>query len=192
MICALVLAGGRSRRFGSEKAMAVVEGRPLLAHATERLAAEGLGVAINAPPGSGAATWAAARGYPLISDDPADPSGPLAGVKAGLLWARIVGAGYLATTPCDTPDLPADLESRLASALVPEVGAATARSPSGLQPLCTVWRVASALPAIDAHFAHAHHPAVHDLLAELGGVEIGFDDDAPFANLNRREDLGVR
>ena len=52
--------------------------------------------------------------------------------------------------------------------------------------------VASALPALEAHFARAHHPAVHDLLAELGGVEIVFDDDAPFANLNRREDLGGR
>lgn len=192
MTCALVLAGGRSRRFGSEKAMAMADGRPLLAHAVDRLAAQGLKVAVNAPSGSGAAAWAAAHDYRLISDDPAHPAGPLAGLSAGLLWARTLGAEYLATTPCDTPDLPADLEARLASALTPDAGAATARSPSGLQSLCTVWRVGSALPALRAHFARAHHPAVRDLLAELAGVEVAFDDDAPFANLNRRDDLDAR
>jgi molybdopterin-guanine dinucleotide biosynthesis protein A len=192
MIASVVLAGGRSRRFGSEKAMAMAGGRPLLAHTVERLTGQGLQVAVNALPGSGAATWAAAHGHPLIGDNPADPSGPLAGVNVGLLWAHTLGAEYMATAPCDTPYLPADLETRLAGALAPEAGAATARSPSGLQSLCTVWRVARVLPALEAHFARAHHPAVHDLLAELGGVEIMFDDDAPFANLNRLEDFGGR
>jgi molybdopterin-guanine dinucleotide biosynthesis protein A len=192
MTCALVLAGGRSRRFGSEKAMAMAQGRSLLAHAVDRLAAQGFEIAVNAPAGSGAAAWAADHGYPLISDDPADPSGPLAGVKAGLRWARAQGAERLATAPCDTPDLLADLEKRLEGALSPKAGAATARSPSGLQSLCTVWRVASALPVLEAHFARDHHPAVHDLLAELAGVEVVFDSDAPFANFNRPADLDER
>lgn len=172
--------------------MAMAEGRPLLAYAVDRLAAQGFEIAVNAPAGSGAAAWAAEHGYPLISDDPADPAGPLAGLKAGLRWAKTQGAERLATAPCDTPHLPVDLEKRLAGALSPKAGASTARSPSGLQPLCTVWRIASALPALEAHFARGHHPAVHDLLAELGGVEVVFDSDASFANLNRPGDLSER
>ena len=191
MTCALVLAGGRSRRFGSEKAMAIVDGKPLLDHAVSRLEAQGFEVAVNAPAGSGAAAWATARGLELISDDPADPAGPLAGVKAGLLWAQARDAQTLATSPCDTPGLPSDLETQLAAARG-DAGAATARSPSGLQPLCSVWRVSAALTALGAHFAQARHPAVHDLLAELSAAEVAFDEDAPFANLNRLEDIGER
>ena len=189
MICALILAGGRSTRFGSEKAMAVVDGKPLLELAVERLAAQGYEVAINAPAQAGAAAWAQARGLAVISDDPTDPRGPLAGVKAGLLWAERQGASTLATSPCDTPNLPPELETRLAAAMTEDAGAATVRSASGLQPLCSVWRVAEGLAAVSAHFAQGRHPAVHDLLAELAAVEVAFDSDAPFANLNRRGDL---
>lgn len=188
MIAALVLAGGRSRRFGAEKAMALLEGEPLVAHAVARLAAQGFRVAVNAPAGSGAATWAANHDLPVLWDNPADPVGPLAGLKAGLLWAQALGAGVLATTPCDTPFLPATLEVTLAQALAASNAAATARSPSGLQPLCTVWRTEAVLRVVEAHFACGHHPAVHDLLAELGGLEVVFDNDTPFANLNRPED----
>lgn len=190
MTCALVLAGGRSRRFGSEKAMAVVDGKPLLDHAVSRLEAQGFAVAVNAPADCGATAWAKARGLEVIADDPADPVGPLAGVKAGLLWAHARGAETLATSPCDTPGLPSDLETKLAAALGDAAGGATARSPSGLQPLCSVWRVSAALTALGAHFAQGRHPAVHDLLAELSAAEVAFDDDAPFANLNRLEDIG--
>ena len=38
MLLGAVLAGGRSRRFGSDKAMALHHGKPLLAHAAEALA----------------------------------------------------------------------------------------------------------------------------------------------------------
>ena len=189
MTVAVVLAGGRSTRFGSEKAMALFKGEPLLAEAVRRLSDQELEVVINAPANSGAAAWASARGLAVIGDDPGDPKGPLAGVKTGLLWAESQGARTLATSPCDTPDLPPNLETKLAAALTDHAGAATARSPSGLQPLCSVWRVADALAALSAHFAQGRHPAVHDLLAELSAVEVVFDSDAPFANLNRPGDL---
>ena len=39
MICGLILAGGRSTRFGAEKAVAPFLGRPLIAHAHGALAA---------------------------------------------------------------------------------------------------------------------------------------------------------
>lgn len=190
MTVAIVLAGGRSTRFGSEKAMSLFKGEPFIGHAVRRLSDQGLEVAINAPAHSGAAAWASARGLAVIADDPGDPRGPLAGLKAGLLWAESHGARTLATSPCDTPDLPPDLETQLAAALTDAAGAATVRSPSGLQPLCSVWRVDQALAALSAHFAQGRHPAVHDLLAELSAAEIVFGSDAPFANLNRPGDPG--
>ena len=32
-----IIAGGQSRRFGSDKALAVIDGRPMIAHVTEAL-----------------------------------------------------------------------------------------------------------------------------------------------------------
>jgi molybdopterin-guanine dinucleotide biosynthesis protein A len=189
MTVAIVLAGGRSTRFGSEKAMALFKGEPLIAEAVRRLSDQGLRVAINAPANSGAAAWASARGHVVVGDDPSDPKGPLAGIKAGLLWAESHGARTLATSPCDTPNLPPDLETKLTAALSDAAGAVTVRSPSGLQPLCSVWRVAETLAALSSHFAQGRHPAVHDLLAELSATEVVFGSDAPFANLNRPGDL---
>lgn len=54
---------------------------------------------------------------------------------------------------------------------------------------CAAWRVAPALAALESHFAGGVHPAVHDLLSQLGAVEVDFPDDAQFANLNTRDDI---
>src|SRR5665213_575112 len=99
----LVLAGGRSRRFGSEKAVATLGGRSLLDLAVARLARDCAEVAVNAPAGSAAAAQARALGRRLISDAAGDPDGPLSGIKAGLGWAAGQGVGHLAVIPCDAP-----------------------------------------------------------------------------------------
>ena len=50
----LVIAGGRSQRFGGEKAVALLGGRPLLLWAADRLARACNVVAVNARPGTAA------------------------------------------------------------------------------------------------------------------------------------------
>ncbi len=112
----------------------------------------------------------------------------MSGVKAGLAWARAAGAELLVSAPCDTPFLPADLVSRLAQALTPEAGAATARTTEGLQPLCTLWRC-DRLEAVQAALAGGEHPAIRKVLAGLGAVEVGFDDARAFDNINTPQDL---
>lgn len=181
-IVGLVLAGGRSRRFGSEKAVAPYEGRLLLDRCLEPLASCRL-QAINAASGSGAAARAGALGLAVLSDAPDDPKGPLAGVRAGLVWARQAGAGWLATTPCDTPDLPGDLVTRLAEASAGGPGA-YAVSPDGRQPLCALWS-ADLLAPLSAMMAHGH-PPVRDLQDRLGLRPVAFAEAAAFRNLNQR------
>ena len=51
-VVGLVLAGGRSVRFGGEKAVALLDGRPLLVWAAERLRTVCANVAINVRPGT--------------------------------------------------------------------------------------------------------------------------------------------
>jgi molybdopterin-guanine dinucleotide biosynthesis protein A len=182
----LVLAGGRSTRFGSEKAISQLEGRPLVAWVVAALALEAEAVAISAAAGSGVEAWAWAAGHPVLYDDPGHAAGPLAGLAAGLAWAAREGFDLLATLPCDTPRM----GGAQIAVLVQAVGAAPAAyavTVDGPQPLCAVWRV-DAAPSISERLAGRAHPAVRGLLTELGAVTVRFDDAAPFANLNRSSD----
>ena len=184
----LVLAGGRSSRFGSDKAAAVLAGRTLLTHALERLRASCETAAVSAGSGSPADAIAQALGAPVLHDPSGFPAGPLSGVCAGLAWAEAGGATLLATTPCDLPLAPDDLVARLRAAMGPDDAAAVARSPDGLQPLCMVIR--TALHAELARRLEAgEHPAVQAWLREAGVREVAFGDADGFLNINSREDL---
>ena len=107
---------------------------------------------------------------------------------AGLIWARDSGAALLATVPCDTPRLPADLVERLAAAVDDAHPAAVARAPDGLHPLCGVWRASLADP-LAALLAGGHHPPVRAALEQLGGRTVDFPDASAFANVNTPGDL---
>lgn len=170
----LVLAGGRSRRFGAEKATAVWEGAPLVGWAARALL-QGCGrVAMNAPEGSGAAEFARAHGLDLIPDPPALSDGPLAGVLAGLAWLERGAGDVLVTAPCDAPRLPGDLAARLIA---------------GLR---AAWRP-DAAPALARALAGGDHPPVRRVLEALGAAPVDFPHDAAFANVNTPDDLaGLR
>lgn len=182
----VVIAGGLSRRFGSEKAVATLAGRPLLLWAVERLARACGEVAVNARPGTAAEALARSCGLLVLHDAPGDPDGPLAGIKAGLAWAQSRGARQLAVSPCDVPLAPGDLYLRLGSAA--GEGAAMAVTREGRQPLCAVWPVA-ALPAVSGAIAHGEHPPTWRVLEQLAAAVVHFDQPETFANLNTREDL---
>lgn len=166
--------------------MALLGGRPLLLWAVDRLAQACDVVAINARAGTAAERLALECGLAVISDAPGDPDGPLAGIKAGLAWARKRGAVQLAVSPCDVPLAPDDLYLRLRAAA--GQGAAIARTSEGRQPLCAVWPVAG-LPDLVAALANGAHPPTWRMLEQLGAVPVDFDPPESFANLNTREDL---
>ncbi len=187
MIVGLVLAGGRSERFGSEKAMAELDGRPMVAIAVERLRQTCAAVAVSARPNTGAAAWAEAEGLTVIYDEPGDADGPLAGVRAGLIWARDQGADRLASLPCDVPGAPPDLLKRLTAGL-DGYQIAFAQTDQGPQPLCAIWRV-SALGLLTQAMADGAHPPVRQFASFAGANPVRFDDADAFANLNRPEDL---
>jgi molybdenum cofactor guanylyltransferase len=78
---AIVLAGGRSSRFGADKLEAIVDGRPLLEHAIEAARSVAPTVVVVLAPG-------AARDLPadvVVAHDVEAYEGPLAGLAAGLV-----------------------------------------------------------------------------------------------------------
>jgi molybdopterin-guanine dinucleotide biosynthesis protein A len=187
-VAGLVLAGGRSVRFGGEKAVARLDGRPLLIWAAERLARCCVSVAVSVRPGTEAEALTLANGLTALYDAAGDAAGPLAGVKSGLTWAESIGARTLAVSPCDVPLLPDDLFARLIEDA--DGGAAMAETSDGRQPLCAVWPVA-ALAAVSAALEGGAHPPTWAVLEGLGARKVRFEPPAAFANLNTREDLAA-
>ena len=182
----LLLAGGRSSRFGSDKAFARLKSQLLIDLAARPLACLPV-YAISARIDSAAADHAHKQGLAILADDPSLPTGPLAGVLAGLDWARELGLSHLATVPCDAPFLPSDLFTALLCG-IGEANAAYARTPKSDHPLCALWRVSLRDP-LRAALAQGRHPSVRSLLARVGAVGVGFEDERAFANANTREAL---
>ena len=187
-VVGLVLAGGRSVRFGGEKAVALLDGRPLLMWAAERLRTVCTSVAINVRPGTEAEGVAQTHGMRTLYDAPGDAAGPLAGVKAGLIWAEEQGARTLAVSPCDAPLLPDDLYVRMLERA--EGGAAMAETTDGRQPLCALWPVA-ALPVVREALAGGAHPPTWQVLERLGARKVSFERPETFANINTTSDLAA-
>ena len=187
-VVGVVIAGGRSLRFGGEKAVALFDGQPMLLRAAARLSRACTHVAINARAGTGAAAMAQAHGFEVLHDAVGDPDGPLAGVKAGLAWGQSLGAATLAVSPCDAPLLRTTFNLRLVAEA--EAGAAMAETVDGRQPLCAVWP-ASALPAVSLALAGGKHPPTWRLLEQVGAVRVRFEPATAFANVNTREELAL-
>ena len=187
-VVGLVLAGGRSVRFGGEKAVALLKGRPLLLWAAERLRSVCVNVGANVRPGTEAEALANAAGLPTLYDAPGDASGPLAGVKAGLEWAKSQGALALAVSPCDAPLLPDDLYVRLIEHA--EGGAAMAETRDGRQPLCSLWPV-NGLAIVREALAGGAHPPTWQVLERVGARKVSFERPEAFANVNTRDELAA-
>ena len=188
-VLGVVIAGGRSVRFGGEKAVAVLGGQPLLLWAVRRLQRSCPAVAVNARPGTEAEALAQAEGLPVLHDAPGDPAGPLSGVKAGLAWAQGLGAAAIAVSPCDVPLLPDDLFTRLISAA--NGGAAIAETSDGRrQSLCAVWPV-SALAKVTTALTGGAHPPTWLMLESIGAMPVHFQSPEAFANINTRADLAA-
>ncbi|HEY1930100.1 MAG TPA: molybdenum cofactor guanylyltransferase [Caulobacteraceae bacterium] len=182
-IAGVVLAGGRSRRFGRDKAREPLAGRPLIAWSLESLGPACARLAISGP-----AELAATLGLPAVADLEGAPPGPLAGVAGALAWAAAEGCSHCLTAPCDTPFLPPDLAARLiAAAGASPVVAARAL---GRHPLCALWRADFAARLAQLALQPGQ-PPLQRLVDELGGAWADFPDETAFANLNTPDEFAA-
>jgi molybdenum cofactor guanylyltransferase len=196
-IIGVLLAGGRSSRFGGgDKCLSPLAGKPLLAHAIERLRPQVETLVLNA---NGDARRFASFGLPVIADYASarigDFAGPLAGVLAGMEWTRAhrPEARFLVTAATDTPFFPPGLVTRLAEAGDGRAFA-VAKSESGVHPVFGLWPIALA-PALRADL-EAGKRKVLDWARAQGAMEVEFTPVTiggssvdPFTNINRPEDL---
>lgn len=177
---AAILAGGESRRFGADKAMVDIAGRPMIAHVARALHADALAVVGH----ERAAEYLNATS---LCDPPRAVRGPLAGVLAALDWAKSLNAEWLVTAPCDVPLIPKDLADRLiAAAQTKDAELAYAATRDGPHALCAAWRPAL-IQKLEGVFAQGIHPPVRDVSPNR--VQLMFEDAQAFLNVNSAEDL---
>ncbi|UYY59088.1 molybdenum cofactor guanylyltransferase [Sphingomonas sp. S2-65] len=162
----VVLAGGKSSRFGSDKAVAMLSGRPLIAHALDNLRRHAEAVAVA---GRHVADVVS------VEDRPSPGLGPLGGLCGALAYAAQHGFGQVLTCGVDCPDLPADVLDRAPSYL------------EG-QPVIGLWP-ADALGALEHFIATDPRRSVRGFGERIGARAIRSSTAAP--NINTPADLAA-
>jgi molybdopterin-guanine dinucleotide biosynthesis protein A len=161
-ILGALFAGGQSRRFGSDKALALWQGQPLLVHALVALQKEVPQVIV------------CGRDWPGVTSvaDLHPGLGPLAALESALDHAAARGFTHVLTSACDIPYLPQGLVQRLSPAPAVLSG----------QPLVGLWpsRLAPALSQSLADGARR----MQDWAAQARDVDLG-----PLPNINTQQDL---
>jgi len=163
-----ILAGGRSERFGSDKAVALYKGGRLVDHVFSR---------VRAQTESAIIVGRADLGRTSIPDQPAGGLGPLAGLNAALIHARDDGFDAVLSAGVDVPNLPDDLVKTLSGE-----GAAVVRS----QPVVGLWPIGVADDL--AAFLEEGGRALYGFAERIGARRIAFDP--PLLNVNEPSDLG--
>lgn len=168
-VLGVILAGGMARRFGSDKALAEIDGRPMLDHVADRLRPQC------------AALIVAGRDWPgldRIDDRPALGLGPLGGLAGALAFASAHGFDSVLSVGCDLPGLPLDLRARLGSPNAVLHG----------QPTIGLWEAALAEP-LATWLASAEEHSIRAWAIASGARYVAAEGE--IANVNTPDDLAA-
>ncbi|MCD2325368.1 molybdenum cofactor guanylyltransferase [Sphingomonas sp. IC-56] len=160
----VVLAGGKSSRFGSDKALAMLGGRRLMDHALDNLRRHTDEVAV---------AGRTLDGVISIPDQPTAGLGPLGGLCGALDYAAAQGFDRVLTCSVDCPDLPAEILKHAPSYL------------KG-QPVIGLWP-ASAASALREFITTDDRRSVRGFGAHIGALAV--DTDYTALNINTPDDL---
>lgn len=162
-----ILAGGQSRRFGSDKAEALFEGQALLDHVSEALRPQVADLVVAGK------QW---PGLETVADLPEAGLGPLGGLAGALDHAWRHDFDAVLSSGCDVIGLPADLPALLGTgpAIVADM------------PIVGLWPVSARKTLID-WFADPQNRSVYRFADHISARRVELD--VPLRNINRPDDL---
>jgi len=197
MRTAIILCGGRSARFGSDKAMLTIDGMPMIMRVIQRVSPVVDEIIIAArDPAQGMCITGAIPNDLMVVYDSVIGYGPIAGILAGLLASK---SEYSVCLACDLPYANPDVIDALFGCAEERGGdAAIPRHPDGtLEPLHAVYGrpMIRACQSVTESGARTVRSAI-SLLSRTVFVPTEllrrFDPDLrTFLNVNYPEDLGV-
>ncbi|WP_150540107.1 molybdenum cofactor guanylyltransferase MobA [Actinobacillus vicugnae] len=185
-ISAVILAGGLARRMsGAEKGLQMLNGKPLIAHIIERLAPQTAQIYLNINR-SQAEYQAHFPALPFYCDRLTDFQGPLSGMLSGF---EHIASEYLLFVPCDTPFLPANLESKLSVALmINQAQIAYAHDGERAHPTIALIHRSVVAP-LQAYLTKGERRLFHFFQTQKS-IAVDFSEQkAAFQNMNTFEDL---
>jgi len=168
-ILGAILAGGCSTRFGSDKALAEIDGKKMLDHVTDALMLQ-----VDALVVCGR-SWGR---LPSISDAPAPDLGPLGGLYAALECAAETGFDMVLTAGCNVLPVPENLLASLQPAPAIIEG----------QPIFGLWP-ASLAPQLRARLLSNERRSILSWVESTRGRIVA--TDSMLYNLNTREELSA-
>ena len=192
---AIILAGGRSSRFGSNKAFEVLAGKPLIRHVVERVSGVVEQVVVVVGRGDEKANYyKILPAHVKILNDDLEGKTPLIGIVSGLAAAK---ADYAAIISCDVPFVSGEVIALLFRRASNADAAIPRWSSQGIEPLQAVYRRIPTLKAAHETLAPADL-SLMDMIRKLERVVyISVEDEiasidrglSTFFNINTREDM---
>jgi molybdopterin-guanine dinucleotide biosynthesis protein A len=189
-IAGIIVAGGKSSRMGAPKPFLPFGSSTLIGAVIDRVENQVSALALNLTREAerDAAAVYGSR-FAFVDDAFGGERGPLGGIVAGLDWLSASGADYLATFPCDTPYLPADLVKQLAAQALKSPFHPIVAIAERPQNLCALWP-RSALGPLRKGVLDEKFSAVKAALSALDAVSCKIEGDPlDFRNINTPDDL---
>ena len=178
--CLVILAGGRSTRMGTDKAVINFQGKRLVDILIGRFAAKAAPILLSAREDYDA-------GLKTISDDPDAPGGPVGAIFSVAARLRGIEAGIegFVTVPVDAPFAPRDLMEKLSANRT----CAVAEDDHRIHPTFAYWRcdIVNAVRATHDHDERA--PSLQWLARQCGSETVRWTDPTLFMNINCPDDL---
>jgi len=153
---AIILAGGKSRRFGADKALVKLSDKPLILHVLEKIEAyvDEVIVCIRSDNQKTLYSQILPAEIKIVVDPINLPQCPLTGILTGLTNAQ---GKYSVLLPCDTPFISGELIELLFDVSL-GVNAVIPRWPNGyIEPLQSVYRTKPSLKAAEEAFKRGEH-----------------------------------
>ena len=179
-ILGAIIAGGKSKRMGSEKSFAKLGPKILIVRVIDRLSPQVEDIVINA---NGDAKRFQFLEFDIIPDIETEIDTPLAGIHAALSYADEEGYDAVVTVPSDSPFLPHDLVKKLAG-----TKAAFANSKGQDHFLTGFWPV-KLLANLEKEMHKSNR--VQDWVYKIDAAKVNWraDDYDPFMNINTPADM---
>lgn len=186
---AAILAGGKGRRMGADKAVLPLQGMPLIERAWQRVSAVSESVVVV-----GGEPRLDHRGVETIPDR-YPGANAMGGIATALIRAAsLVGPeAWALCVACDMPFLEPEVLAYLAR-WIPNFDIVVPHTGPGYEPLCAIYR-ATCLPAFDAEIGRGNL-RIFDLYDQVRTHVVREEELrkidpelASFLNLNRPEDL---
>lgn len=188
----VILAGGKASRMGNrDKALQLLDDRPLLSHVIDRASPQlqVLLLSVN----HNAESYASFD-LPIVSDHTSGYGGPLLGIHSAMHWFNAnqseTGIEYLACFPADVPDFPSDVVRELARPFESNPCDVTfIRHRKQIQPLFSLWRLELIEKVRSAIDSGLYGPKL--LFDSMRAISVQNDSTSPglFFNINSIEEL---